>query len=144
MPKAHPPALRKAATAFAAEHGIGAAARKFGVSGGTVSKWCKADGVESLSTGKRAEAAEAAHVAWDERKTTMAHRMGGVAELALDKARAELEDGTPSRAKDCATTMAILVDKAQLLTGGQTARHGLEKRGEVLHDARDAGLRLVG
>jgi len=54
----------------------------------------------------------------------LAHRIGAVAEQALDVATEKLAGGSTSAAKDAATTMAILVDKAQILTGGATLTSG--------------------
>jgi hypothetical protein len=48
--------------------------------------------------------------------------MGDAAELALETAVEALEDGKIRDAQSAAVTMAILVDKAQLLSGGATSR----------------------
>jgi len=57
-------------------------------------------------------------LAWAQRREVMAGLMGGLIERVLD----ELADSDLSElsAKDQATVLGILTDKAQVLTGGKT------------------------
>ena len=68
--------------------------------------------------------------------------VGRAAELALNEVVKSIETGNPKDAKDLATTMAILIDKAQLLSGGATSRPNVDP-GALLEEARGKVARLV-
>lgn len=131
---------RAAALELYVAEGPTAVQERFGVPKGTVVGWARAAGVET-EVGERTRASiEVQRVAWEERRVRLAHEMGAVAELALRRARGELT-GTAAAsaraAKDAATAMAILVDKAQLLTGGATGRHEVSDPRQRLAGIRD-------
>jgi transposase-like protein len=143
MPRRHPPELRAAVLADVPTLGVSGAARKHGVGKATASRWADEAGIGTIRNEQTAAATEARRVEWEERRTAMIPRIGATADLALTRTTEALEAGNGRNAKDAATTMAILVDKAQLLSGGQTSRYGMEHRGEVVDDARHRGLALV-
>lgn len=132
------------ALALYATDGPTAVQAQLGIPKQTVQQWASDAGVRTVRNEHTAAATEAARLDWQERRIALAHRMGAVAEKALAVAEEMLDARTPSKAKDAATTMAILADKAQLLTGGATSRqfsHGVQEA--VIADARDHALRLV-
>lgn len=127
------------------EHGLAEAVAQTGIPKGTVSSWVERTGLQTHADEQTAAAIEASKLRWEERRLDLAHEMGRVAELALKVAGEQLEAGKPRDAQAAATTMAILADKAQLLTGGSTSRGELTgQRQEVIDAARHGALRLVG
>lgn len=137
-------ATKARAVALAAEVGCAEAGRRLGIPGGTVASWFSRAGLASLQRETTEAAVEAKRLLWEERRSAMVHQIGEVASMALEQVKAEIEDGKLRNAKDAATTMAILVDKAQLLSGGSTARYGTEAdRSRVLTEAHRQGLSLV-
>lgn len=139
---------RAAAVATAVEHGVTAAAHAHSIPKGTISKWCKAAGVATVSSERNKAAVEAARLHWEQRRQQLADRMGDVIDKALDRVEHELvdrENGSPSKAQTAAVTLAILADKAQLLTGGATSRSEelTGQREGVLADARRRGLAVA-
>lgn len=146
--KTYTQAQKADAVALVAEHGIAHAHRETGIPKSSLSRWAAAAGVDlgTLQREKTAHAVEARVAAWEERRTTMVHEMGAVAHLALTRVQESLEGAEPDGrgAKDFALTMAILVDKAQLLSGGATNRFGSDAdRERALAEARERGLHLV-
>jgi transposase-like protein len=95
---------------------------KLGIPKGTVTKWAKAAGTPTRFLENRSAGTQASALEWEQRRVDLAHRIGATAELALTRATEALEGNSPREAQQAATTMAILIDKAQLLTGGVTAR----------------------
>ena len=93
-----------------------------GIPKGTATRWAQAAGVTTVSTENTRVRVEAARVKWEERRVALAHESGSVADLALSVARQNLAAGKARDAQSAATTYAILVDKAQLLTGAATSR----------------------
>jgi transposase-like protein len=158
---------RQAALDLYETDGPTAVERQLGIHKGTVTKWAKATGVETrcLETKRKSVAASRLH--WEQRRADMAHQIGDVAALALERVEQALEGPdidvelmirergpkgemvdripNPNDAKNLATTMAILVDKAQLLTGGVTGRtDNHDVRHQALTEGEERGLRLVG
>lgn len=115
-------AERTAALELYRTDGPTAVQTQMGIHKGTVTRWAKDAGIATVANERNAASLEAQRIAWEERRTTLAHRMGEVAQHALELAETKLNDDKPSSAKDAVTTMAILVDKAQLLTGAATSR----------------------
>lgn len=124
-----------------AEHGPSHVEREMGIPKGTVSKWAQAAGTETRFLENADARVKASCLRWAERRADLVDRMGAVAEAALERVEANLfetervrvgfdDDGDPefdvrytaNSAKGYATTMAILIDKAQLLSGDATAR----------------------
>lgn len=115
-------AFRQHAVQLAVEHGPAEAARQLDLNAGTLRSWChRAEAVTvAASTMQAATAVRMAR--WEERRAQMVHELGDVASLALQKARGNLQHGKTREAQAAATTCAILIDKAQLLSGGATSR----------------------
>lgn len=142
MPISHPPELKAAFLTDAPILGITKAAAKHGISKGTGSRWANDAGIETVRHERTAKAVEAARLSWQERKAEMVNDLGDLAADTLKVIRRSLRT-KPRTASDLSRVLCAAIDKAQLLSGGQTARHGLESREEVLTDARDRALHLV-
>jgi hypothetical protein len=63
-----------------------------------------------------------ARLRWEQRRCDLANEIGLKAAQALDKVGEALEQGKLRDAQAGATTLGILIDKAQLLSGGSTGR----------------------
>lgn len=126
-------------------------ARAAGVNITTLYRWAKKDGVDLsarhvATPEKTAAATEGNRRAWVGRKAAMADEIGEAAHRALAICQARLEEDDVRKAKDAALTMAILVDKAQLLSGAETSRNGVTADPHSLLEAgraRVAHLRPV-
>lgn len=112
------PAQRDEAVNLAADAGLSEASRRLQISKGSLSRWCAEAGVE-LFQPKRVQVAA---LRWEERRLDLAHEAGRVAAKALAATESYLAESRPREAQQAATTMAILADKAQLLTGAATSR----------------------
>lgn len=142
---------KAAALALYAEAGPTAVQDTLGVPKATVTAWAKAAGIGTVRNEQTAAATEAARLDWEKRRLEMTHEIGEVAELALSRVRHIIEDrcsvirhtkdgeqyviAEGAEAKAYATTMAILIDKAQLLSGAATSR--------TEHVDRERALALV-
>lgn len=120
-----------------------------GIPKSTIRGWAlEADVAIARATEKTKAATAAKQEQWAELRATVANQAGGTAQRilalvtdALDSG--ELEVRTIGQAKDAALTMAILVDKAQVLGGEAsaiTAHVGL--REQVAAQAAEAAPRL--
>lgn len=135
---------RREAIQLYAEAGPCEVERALGIPKGTVTKWAQAAGVRTEHSERTAEATAQHQQSWAERRARVADAMGEVAELAVGRARRELNGGSARNARDCAATAAVMADKAQLLSGGVTTRTAdASARGEVLANARNHALSLV-
>lgn len=159
MPSALPLELREAAIAYAAEHGVTASAKEYGVSKGSVSSWCRDAGVQTVQneqTRNATEAAQAKREALREQiKTELLVNALGMLEHMREPQTVSMRRGTtettieyehasPEACRNYAVSAAVLIDKSELLGGGATSRHDLRGAREgVLADARDHGLKLV-
>lgn len=104
------------------DHGPHEAARRTGIPIGTIASWAHRSGLQTLCTENNLAAAQATRAAWQARREAMIDEIGRIAEKALTVADEMLDDRLPSKAKDAALTMAVLIDKAQLLAGAATQR----------------------
>lgn len=117
-----------------ATQGSGPAASQTGIPMGTIRSWALRTGVAASCTEQRRATVEASRLHWAERRGVMVEEIGAVAHMALAQTVQALEEGKTRDAKDLATTMAILVDKAQLLSGGATSRsEHADPRARVAH-----------
>lgn len=116
------PEQRRHALVVYVDHGPAEAARRTGIPSATIASWAHRNGVQTRCIATTRAATEHSRLRWEERRAEMVHEIGAVAALALERAHAELDAGHARNAKDLATTMAILVDKAQLLAGDATSR----------------------
>lgn len=155
---AHPPILvptmgrrvytdeqKAEALALYAEHGAAETARRTGIAKGTIQSWASRTGVATTCNEQRQANVEALKARWAERRAIMVDEIGAVAHMALMRVEQFTAQRNPSGrdAKDFATTMAILVDKAQLLGGDATSRHeNRELRNRLLDEAREHARHL--
>lgn len=117
--------------------GVKETSRRTDVPPQTVSRWGQAAGIEVASAAQTEAACEATRLAWAQRRSALADRMGDVIALALDRVE-DADDG--KAAKDWAVTAAVLVDKAQLVSGGVTSRHeqlDADRRAERVRQLED-------
>lgn len=166
MGKRYTDAERQAAMDLAASRGYRYAADESGVPIGTLKSWMRRNGRQVNP--ERRDALEAqvrtASLHWEARRADLANQAGEVAALALARTRDLIEgqtiDGkdvmtrgpggrlvvvTMHEARAAAATFATLADKAQLLSGGATARTetmetAMERAMEAL-DALEQGSR---
>lgn len=121
--RTYTPEQRAEALELYAQHGAVETCRRTGIAKGTLQSWAHRSGVATACNENRRANVEALKAKWDERRIVMVHEIGAVAHMALAQAEEAVALGRGRDAKDFATTMAILVDKAQLLTGAATSRH---------------------
>src|SRR4051812_34910832 len=88
--------------------------RTLGIPASTIRGWARKAGVETEVVVRSAAGAEANRQRWALRRAEMVAEIGEAAQLALTKAKKALHDGQARPAQSFATTMAILIDKAQL------------------------------
>lgn len=131
------------ALALYAEVGPAEASRRTGIASGTIASWASrtASGDGGTLATKRVEHqqanVESLKAKWAERRLVMVDEIGTVAHMALAQVQEAVLTGKGRDAKDFATTMAILVDKAQLLGGDATQRQeSRQLRDELLAQAR--------
>jgi len=148
--RAWSPEIRAAALATFRTEGADAASQAHGIPAGTVRSWARNDGVVTELESKATAAVAAARLSLEQRKTALADRLLVEANRELDLMRepyheekivtlggtpttqgswevAEVSrDATPGERKTMMTTAAIAIDKVQVLTGGATARFGME------------------
>lgn len=126
---------RQAAMEAYGEVGPAEAARRTGIPAPTIRKWAERAGVTGDDPRTR-PMTQAAQVAWEIRRKTLANDFGQVAAELLQHVRTAASE--PNRSRDAQALMtaaAIGVDKAQLLAGGATSR--------VEHDVTDPDQRLA-
>lgn len=103
-----------------AQVGLAEAGRQTGIPKSTIMRWCRVAGVATCSAEKKRQVAHAnaEQVArWEQRRVTLIHELGESAARAHDRVREALEGGDAKIAKEYALTLAILVDKAEVLAG---------------------------
>lgn len=106
--------LLRAGTPFADVH------RRTGVPKPTLSRWAREADVQPAGAEQVEAAANATKIAWSQRRASLVDDLGEAAVALLEKTL-DASDGPDARG--WATAVAILVDKAQLLSGGVTSRH---------------------
>lgn len=116
-----PEATKDDAIRLAEQHGVGEASRRTGVPVGTIASWLNRKGIRPATPEDRSDGIVAAQLAWEERRTLVATKLGEVA----DKAVAVLLDKLAGGDVTVAQTLDVLeaaVGKAQLLTGAAQTR----------------------
>jgi transposase-like protein len=117
------PEQKQEAIDLATTVGTAEASRRTGINSGTIGSWLTRAGLANADPEGRAERIRAAHETWVERRADLGNRMGEVAADALEQISGFVNDPRRTReARELATTLAVLVDKAQLLSGAATAR----------------------
>lgn len=138
---------REHALGLYAEHGAGEAARRTGIPVGTISSWAQRAGVAATATARTAAAVEASKASMEARKVRLADdlmediqriraqlfapcverkpvvvsdgaRVGSHVEIV----DVDLSQPSFSEQKAIMTTIAIAIDKVQILTGEATER----------------------
>lgn len=125
----HPPERRAEALRLLAEVGLAEASRRCGIAPGTIASWGHRNGVHAPSVANMEAIHERKQIAWAERKLVLGQKLGELASKAALRIEQRLDaDRDVRSARDLAATMAVLVDKAQLLTGGVTSRAEVVER----------------
>ena len=127
--------------------GMAAAHKASGVPKPSIKRWADERGVTAPERSEQTRAAtEARQAEWAERQPQIVRDFALLAELSVNAAISCVLDGSSNKAKDFATTAAISVDKAALLSGEPTERREMTaRRDEMLQAAREnsRGLRVV-
>jgi transposase-like protein len=125
-------AVRERAVEFWAEHGTTATATEFGFAKATIRRWVNDAGVKNSTNAKSLE---------DRRRALASKLLDDVEELRESMfapatvfhftakgefSTATIDQPTMSEQKQLALTMAILIDKAAVLTGAANVRFGWE------------------
>jgi hypothetical protein len=142
--RSYTPEQRTQALELYRTDGPRAAAATTGIPLGTITSWAKNAGIRTRAIENAAACVQATSLKWEERRIGLAHEMGRVAELAISRAVDELDHGKARDAQAFATTAAILVDKAQLLTGAATSRHETVSNVDAEIERLSAELDLTG
>lgn len=108
---------RVEALALLAEVGKAEASRQTGIPAGTIASWGTRHGVRAVDDVR----VEAMRQAWAERRAALADRIGEVADQATEQLAKLIATGHCSAA-ELTRAIAVLVDRAQLLSGGATER----------------------
>jgi transposase-like protein len=112
------------------QHGLADTHHRTGIPRATLRLWLQKAGHDpadvAVHTGQKTQAAnQATRERWETLRLTMADRSGDIASKLLEIVADNLDELKPRNAGDAkhlATAAAILIDKAQLLTGGATSR----------------------
>jgi transposase-like protein len=115
------PAEKAEALELLAEFGKTEASRRTGISAGTIASWGSRSGVSGPTPEAMARQVEARRAAWAERRAILADRIGEVADQATEQLAKLIASGECS-ASELTRAIAVLVDRAQLLSGGATER----------------------
>jgi hypothetical protein len=116
-------ATKATALELYASEGGKVASERTGVPEGTIRNWAKrtTDAIERAA-GVEIVTSPVTPMAWPERRELVVKELGGLVQLALERTRHAFERGKMRDARDGAVALAILCDKAQLLSGGTTSR----------------------
>lgn len=143
---------RAEGVALCLEVGMAEAHNRTGIPKPTLSRWLTPEQQTEMAERfqqKTAAATEASRQHWAELRAVMVDEAGDVAQRLLRLIAdhtGDLAPSSPRDAKDLATAMAILVDKAQLLSGDATSRPSMPwSKAEVVAEAaeRAEGLRVI-
>lgn len=119
MPKPYPPALRTAVLADVPEIGVSAAAKKHGIGKGTVSKWAKETGVETVPTEQVANAVQTHALRAEALRADVTARLWEIADKA---SRRELELLRSADLRSVVGARTRAIHDAELLGGRATGR----------------------
>ncbi|MDQ6607743.1 MAG: hypothetical protein M3Z06_14505 [Actinomycetota bacterium] len=115
---AHTKLERETALELYRQHGGGEAARRTGINPATIRQWAKRSGVTVTRAASARAGTEAARLTWAQRKAELTVTSGELAAELLAKIR----EASARNSRDLAATYAIVVDRAQLLSGEATQR----------------------
>lgn len=130
------PQQKAEALRLLAEVGKAEAARRTGIPAGTIASWGVRNGVTSPPVEAIAKANEVAQLAWEERRLRLKDKLGAAAEQFIDQATKRI---STRDVRDLTVSMAVCIDKAQLLAGAATARTeaSVTNRDDALNAARE-------
>ena len=130
------PEERARVAALVGEVGPAEAARRTGHPLGTVKSWARRAGVSSPDPAPE-KAIATASVAWVQRRAALVDELGRAAVRAIERVNERLDADTTSGLRDLAVSAAVMIDKAQLLSGGATDRAETRvTREQMLEEAR--------
>lgn len=114
----HSDEVRDQAVTIVRAHGLAEAHRQTGIAKSTISGWLtEADKAQAERSGQNTDRATIANVRrWNARRIDLKHRLGDLAERALDEARHQLDQHDARSARDAMTAAAIAIDKAEILS----------------------------
>lgn len=118
----HDPDTKAEALRLVAEVGPCEAARRLGIPEGTVKSWARRAGISSPNGEQTAKAVATASVAWAVRRAALVDEMGRAATKAVARLNERLDGDTTTGLRDLAVSAAVMIDKAQLLSGQATGR----------------------
>jgi hypothetical protein len=121
-------AERDEALRLMADKGVTEAARITGIPKGTIASWGVRRGVTSPPVAQAQAMVEHQKVAWSIRKVALGEKLGTLCEKMAQGIDERLDAKSIAGVRDLAASIAILVDRAQLLTGGVTARTEVVER----------------
>lgn len=104
----------------------------------TISRWATRAGIEPAGAEQVEAAVNARLVAWTHRRSQLTDRLGEIIEGLLD--RVEDTESAAKDVRDHVWSAAVLIDKAQLLSGSPTSRreiHDAQGRREVVESLGD-------
>lgn len=140
------------ALAIYVDSGPATAATLTGIPSGTIRSWAsrRAD-LQQLHVQQTAlqvaELNARSAMTWAETRSEVVRNMAGAAAALSNVIHDKIEAENIRDAKDAALTLAILIDKVQLLTGGATGRHEREDtvtiRQELLAEGRSRVMELM-
>lgn len=133
------PEQRTEALQLLATVGKAEAARQTGIPPGTIASWGSRNGVRAVDN----ERVQAARQAWTERRVVLADTLGEVADQAAMKLL-DLVQADDVSVGELTRALAVVVDRAQLLSGDATARNEttMVTRQQMLEEARERGAHL--
>jgi hypothetical protein len=125
------------------ETGANEAARQTGVARGTIWRWAKDADLATVPLEKVAAACEAAGIVWANRRLGEATQAGVDAAEVRERMVGYVLEGKTLDAMRLVSVYGVLIDKAQLLSGGPTAREdrGFDWDADMLRLQRDLGVR---
>ena len=134
---------KAAALELLATVGLGEAARRTGIPQGTIASWGSRSSVRAPAAEVTAVAVAAHIVAWEEKRTAVANKLGTVADRAADRLLEKLEAGEITVAQ-LISILEAATGKAQLLTGGSTSRDETVTTGQaqLLQEAAERARHL--
>lgn len=147
MAAKYTPEQRDEAVAVYAAEGMAAAHHATGVPKPSIKRWADEARVTAPERSEQTRAAtEARRLEWSERQPAVVAGFAELAEVCVFLAIEHAKEGRTTKARDLATTAAVSVDKAALLSGEPTERRELtERRDAMLRAAKEnaQGLRAV-
>jgi len=135
------------------EFGPAEASRRTGIKRATISQWARREGLVTARLATTEAARDAARKQWDRRRLVEADEAGEAASYLRQRTLELAKDGKAGDARHMAVAYAIMIDKAQLLSGEVTGRQAFSlpevpkqapaTPAEVVAEGRERALALV-